>query len=69
MQWLNKPAHWSSSSNPIVVNTSSKTDFWRITHYGFIQDNGHFYFEQVNTDFVVEVGSLMNIQIGQSLHF
>ncbi|MBD2102673.1 DUF1349 domain-containing protein [Leptolyngbya sp. FACHB-261] len=55
MQWLNEPAHWSSSSNQIIVNTSPKTDFWRVTHYGFIRDNGHFYFEQVDTDFVVEV--------------
>jgi uncharacterized protein len=55
MKWLNEPAQWSSSSNRIVVNTSPKTDFWRVTHYGFIRDSGHFYFEQVNTDFVVEV--------------
>jgi uncharacterized protein len=55
MQWLNEPAHWSISGNQIIVRTSPKTDFWRITHYGFIRDNGHFYFDQINTDFVVEV--------------
>ena len=55
MQWLNEPAHWSSSSNRIIVTTSPKTDFWRVTHYGFIRDSGHFYFEQINTDFIVEV--------------
>lgn len=55
MQWLNEPAHWSSSNNRIIVSTLPKTDFWRITHYGFIRDNGHFYFDRVNTDFVVEV--------------
>ena len=55
MQWLNEPIHWSSSGNQIVINTMPKTDFWRVTHYGFIRDNGHFYFEQVNTDFTVEV--------------
>jgi len=56
MQWLNEPAHWSSSSDQIMVRTSPKTDFWRVTHYGFIRDNGHFYFDRVDTDFVVEVG-------------
>ena len=55
MQWLNEPAHWSSSSNRIIVTTSPKTDFWHVTHYGFIRDSGHFYFEQINTDFIVEV--------------
>jgi uncharacterized protein len=55
MQWLNEPTHWSSSSNQIIVRTSPKTDFWRVTHYGFIRDNGHFYFDQINTDFIVEV--------------
>ena len=62
MQWLNEPAHWSSSSNRIVVNTSPNTDFWRVTHYGFIRDSGHFYFERVNTDFVVEVEIRGNYQ-------
>jgi uncharacterized protein len=55
MEWLNKPVHWSSSNDRVIVTTSSKTDFWRITHYDFIRDNGHFYFERVSTDFVVEV--------------
>lgn len=55
MKWLNEPAHWSTSGNRILVNTLPKTDFWRVTHYGFIRDNGHFYYEPVNTDFVVEV--------------
>ena len=55
MEWLNEPANWSNSDKQIVVNTLPKTDFWRVTHYGFIRDNGHFYFEKVNTDFVVNV--------------
>ncbi|MFM6026140.1 MAG: DUF1349 domain-containing protein [Dolichospermum sp.] len=55
MEWLNEPVNWSSSRDRIIVNTSPKTDFWRVTDYGFIRDNGHFYFEWVNTDFVVEV--------------
>ena len=55
MQWLNEPAQWSNSNDRIIVNTSPQTDFWRVTHYGFIRDNGHFYFDRINTDFVVEV--------------
>lgn len=55
MQWLNEPSQWSLSGNQIIVTTAPKTDFWRITHYGFIRDNGHFYFEAIAPDFTVEV--------------
>ncbi|PSR16765.1 DUF1349 domain-containing protein [filamentous cyanobacterium CCP3] len=63
MQWLNEPPDWqqdgvgvaASEEHRLVVKTAAKTDFWRTTHYGFIRDNGHFYFDTVSTDFVVEV--------------
>ncbi|HEY9877713.1 MAG TPA: DUF1349 domain-containing protein [Leptolyngbyaceae cyanobacterium] len=55
MQWLNEPAHWLHTNSQIRVTTAPKTDFWRITHYGFIRDSGHFYFDLVSTDFNVEV--------------
>ncbi|MBL1177287.1 DUF1349 domain-containing protein [Pantanalinema sp. GBBB05] len=55
MDWLNEPPHWSDSDHQIVVTTAPKTDFWRKTHYGFIRDNGHFYYQPVMGDFTVEV--------------
>jgi regulation of enolase protein 1 (concanavalin A-like superfamily) len=55
MQWLNEPPQWSKSDRKIIVKTAPKTDFWRITHYGFIRDNGHFYFDAIATDFTVMV--------------
>ena len=70
MQWLNEPPHWHQSgvgvaapeAHRLTVKTAAKTDFWRITHYNFIRDNGHFYFETVSGDFVVEVGIHGNYQ-------
>ncbi|HEY9644704.1 MAG TPA: DUF1349 domain-containing protein [Coleofasciculaceae cyanobacterium] len=56
MQWLNEPTEWKHSDNRLTVKTSPKTDFWRTTHYGFIRDSGHFYFNTFSTDFVMEVG-------------
>jgi regulation of enolase protein 1 (concanavalin A-like superfamily) len=44
MQWLNEPAQWSHSAHQVLLTTNSKTDFWRKTHYGFIRDNGHFFY-------------------------
>lgn len=55
MQWLNEPAQWSQADNKISVTTDPKTDFWRITHYGFIRDSGHFFFETTASDFIAEV--------------
>lgn len=55
MQWLNEPRQWSVSEGRLVVQTDAKTDFWRVTHYDFIRDSGHFYFEAIAHDFRVEV--------------
>lgn len=55
MQWLNEPPQWSQGDRQIYIKTSPKTDFWRTTHYGFIRDSGHFYFDTVSGDFDVEV--------------
>jgi uncharacterized protein len=55
MQWLNKPAQWAQSDRRLTVKTDAKTDFWRVTHYGFIRDSGHFYFDTVASDFTVNV--------------
>lgn len=55
MEWFNEPATWSYENDRLQVKTSPQTDFWRITHYGFIRDNGHFYFEMIDTDFDLEV--------------
>lgn len=55
MQWLNQPAQWSHSDDRILVTTAPKTDFWRKTHYGFIRDDGHFYYQEVTGNFTAEV--------------
>ncbi|WLT37558.1 DUF1349 domain-containing protein [Synechocystis sp. B12] len=62
MQWLNEPPQWSESDQQITVKTAPKTDFWRITHYDFIRDNGHFYFNEIVTDFTADVKIRGNYQ-------
>ncbi len=51
MQWLNEPKTWKDEAGTLVVTTDAKTDFWRHTHYGFVRDNAHVYFEEVTGDF------------------
>jgi uncharacterized protein len=55
VQWLNEPAQWSDQPGALVVTADAGTDFWRITGYGFIRDNGHLYGEQVDGDFELSV--------------
>ena len=53
MQWYNEPSTWQVQGDKITITSESKTDFWR-HHYGFVRDNGHFFYQQVQ-GFIVEV--------------
>ncbi len=55
MQWLNEPNVWQVEGKRITVKSEPRTDFWRKTHNGLVQDNGHFYFQEVSGDFTIEV--------------
>jgi uncharacterized protein len=51
MKWLNQPSTWKFENGILAFRTDPKSDFWRKTHYGFIRDSGHFFFETVSGDF------------------
>jgi regulation of enolase protein 1 (concanavalin A-like superfamily) len=55
LKWFNEAPRWSAQGNTITVVSGPKTDFWRKTFYGFIHDNGHFYGQPVQGDFVIAV--------------
>lgn len=55
MQWYNPPAAWKEENGSLSVTTAAHSDFWRKTHYGFIRDNGHFYYQDAPGDFILEV--------------
>ena len=42
MSWLNEPSDWSGDAADLTVAVEPDTDFWRMTHYGFTRDSGHF---------------------------
>lgn len=33
--WFNEPAQWSVSGNRLTMAVTPKSDYWRISHYGF----------------------------------
>ncbi len=55
MSWLNEPPEWTDQDGVVRVRTGLKTDFWRLTFYGYVTDNGHFYHRAVRGDFTAEV--------------
>lgn len=55
MEWYNEPPFWNVQGDTISITSRPKTDFWRETFYGFTRDNGHFFYEKIQGDFVVDV--------------
>lgn len=55
MEWYCEPPAWRDENGVLTVTTAHGSDFWRMTHYGFVRDNGHFFFDRVAGDFTAEV--------------
>jgi regulation of enolase protein 1 (concanavalin A-like superfamily) len=55
MQWFNQPDKWEVDQKSLSMFVTPKTDFWRITHYGFTVDDGPFYYRNLGGDFEVKV--------------
>jgi hypothetical protein len=55
MKWQNEPPSWHADGPVIEVVSGRRTDFWRETHYGFVRDDGHFFHDRIEGDFVAQV--------------
>lgn len=55
MIWYNEPKYWSGNAEQLTLTVEPETDYWRTTHYGFIRDNGPFYYQEVTGDFEASV--------------
>jgi len=51
MTWFNPPAKEFYDSGSVTVRSKGKTDFWRKTFYGYVNDNGHFLHTSVQGEF------------------
>jgi uncharacterized protein len=51
MRWSHEPADWSAGESSLTMTVEPGTDYWRVTHYGFIRDNGPFYFQEQEGEF------------------
>ena len=56
MNWLNEPTNWEiKNGQTFVMDVPAKTDFWRISHYGFTVDDGPFYYATYGGEFEAKV--------------
>lgn len=55
MRWLHMPKKATITAKKVQVQVEGGTDFWRVTHYGFIRDNGHFLYQEQEGDFLAKV--------------
>lgn len=55
MQWFNEPAKWKIEDNKLKMEVTPKSDYWRSTGYGFIVDDGPFYYTIRGGEFEVFV--------------
>ncbi|MBN2048691.1 MAG: DUF1349 domain-containing protein [Anaerolineaceae bacterium] len=53
LEWFCEPARWELNDGRLLLFPDAKTDFWRQTHYGFNNDNGHCLWMPVEGDFVL----------------
>lgn len=53
--WYNEPPVFHVDNDTLKVVTGEETDFWRITSYDFIHDNGHFFSRPVSGDFTAQL--------------
>ena len=55
MQWFNEPAQWEIKDNVLTMSVTPKSDYWRISHYGFTVDDAPFYYATYGGEFEVKV--------------
>jgi regulation of enolase protein 1 (concanavalin A-like superfamily) len=55
MKWFNQPKKSTPNAAGLKMTVDPATDYWRITHYGFIRDNGPFYYAEQAGDFEASV--------------
>jgi Protein of unknown function (DUF1349) len=54
MEWMNSPESVKRDGDKSIVRSRPKTDFWRKTFYGYITDNGHFFYLRARGDFTFQ---------------
>jgi hypothetical protein len=55
MTWFNEPETWKVADGKLTMNVTPKSDYWRISHYGFTVDDAPFYYAEYGGEFEAKV--------------
>ncbi len=55
MTWFNEPEKWEVNNQVLDMFVTPKSDYWRISHYGFTVDDAPFYYTERGGEFEVKV--------------
>ncbi|MDE6277167.1 MAG: DUF1349 domain-containing protein [Muribaculaceae bacterium] len=55
MNWFNEPEKWNISKGKLTMSVTPKSDYWRISHYGFTVDDAPFYYAEYGGEFEAKV--------------
>lgn len=56
MSWFNEPAKWEiRGTGTFIMQVPPKTDYWRVSHYGFTVDDAPFYYALYGGEFEAKV--------------
>ncbi len=55
MNWFNEPSVWKIDGDRLTISVTPKSDYWRVTHYGFTVDDAPFYYSEYGGEFDTKV--------------
>ncbi|WP_295731559.1 DUF1349 domain-containing protein [uncultured Muribaculum sp.] len=55
MNWFNEPEQWNINAGELTMRVTPKSDYWRISHYGFTVDDAPFYYAEYGGEFEAKV--------------
>ncbi len=55
MNWFNEPEEWDITDNVLTMAVTPRSDYWRISHYGFTVDDAPFYYAEYGGEFEAKV--------------
>ena len=55
MEWYNEPDSWTIENEKLLIDVTPQSDYWRKTLYGFVVDDGPFYYCNRGGEFEVTV--------------
>ncbi|MDE5967866.1 MAG: DUF1349 domain-containing protein [Muribaculaceae bacterium] len=55
MNWFNEPESWQIDGDRLIMDVTPKSDYWRISHYGFTVDDAPFYYAEYGGEFEAKV--------------